>query len=92
MAIPGSPAHVPQPPDAAARSSAPAAGAPGGPPGATARTAAPGPAKVTAGSAPYVTLPTPWTIFLRTFIPWQIWRFARINMKMISIIRRSRKK
>jgi hypothetical protein len=91
MAIPDSPAHVPQPPDAAG-SSAAAAGGPGGAPGATAQTAAPGSAKVAADSAPYVTRPTRWTIFLRTFIPWQLWRFARINMKMISIIRRSRKK
>ena len=90
MAIPDSPAPVPQPPDAAG-SSAAAAGGPGGPSAATARTAAPSSAKVTADSAPYVTRPTRWTIFLRTFIPWQLWRFARINMKMISIIRRSRK-
>jgi hypothetical protein len=89
MAIPDSPAPVPQPPDAAARRSAAAAGGPGGAPGATAQTAAPGSAKVAADSAPYVTRPTRWTIFLRTFIPWQLWRFARINMKMISIIRRS---
>jgi hypothetical protein len=89
MAVPDSPAPVPQPPGAAAQSSAAAAGAPGGPSGATARTAALGSAKVTADSAPYVTRPTRWTIFLRTFIPWQLWRFARINMKMISIIRRS---
>ena len=89
MAVPDSPAPVPRPPGAAAGSSAAAAGAPGGPSGATARTAALGSAKVTADSAPYVTRPTRWTIFLRTFIPWQLWRFARINMKMISIIRRS---
>ena len=90
MAIPDSPAPVPQPPDAAG-SSAAAAGGPGGPSAATAPSAALGSAKVTADSAPYVTRPTRWTIFLRTFIPWQLWRFARINMKMISIIRRSRK-
>lgn len=89
MAIPDSPTPVPQPHDAAAPSSAPAAGAPGGPAGAAAGTDAGGSAKVTADSAPYVTRPTRWTIFLRTFIPWQLWRFARINMKMISIIRRS---
>ena len=72
MAIPDSPAPVPRPPDAAARSSAAAAGGPGGPSGATARAAAPGSAKVTADGAPYVTRPTRWTIFLRTFIPWQL--------------------
>ena len=81
MAIPDSPAPVPPPALAAGGSRS----------GATARTAALGSAKVTADSAPYVTRPTRWTIFLRTFIPWQLWRFARINMKMISIIRRSRK-
>lgn len=47
-------------------------------------------AKVTAGTAPYVTRPTRWTIFLRTFVPWQLWRFVRINAKMIRIIRRPR--
>lgn len=54
-----------------------------------ARTAAE-PAKVTAGTAPYVTRPTRWTTFTRTFVPWQLWRFARINLKMIRIIRSSR--
>jgi hypothetical protein len=47
-------------------------------------------AKVTAGTAPYVTRPTRWTLFTRTFVPWQLWRFARINLKMIRIIRTSR--
>lgn len=37
----------------------------------------------------YASLPTRGTVFLRTFIPWQIWRFAVINLKMIGIIRRS---
>ena len=52
--------------------------------------AASGSAKVTAGAAPYVTRPTRWTLFTRTFIPWQLWRFARINLKMIRIIRSTR--
>jgi hypothetical protein len=26
---------------------------------------------------------------MRTFLPWQMWRFAAINVKMIGIIRRS---
>jgi hypothetical protein len=47
------------------------------------------PAKVTAQTARYVTRPTRLTLFLRTFIPWQLWRFARINLKMMRIIRRS---
>lgn len=38
---------------------------------------------------PYVSKPTRWTVFLRTFLPWQVWRFVRINLKMFDIIRRS---
>ncbi|HET8978614.1 MAG TPA: hypothetical protein VFN87_10670 [Solirubrobacteraceae bacterium] len=37
----------------------------------------------------YVTRPTRWTLFLRTFLPWQLWRFVAINLKMVDIIRRS---
>ncbi len=37
---------------------------------------------------PYITRPTRWTVFLRTFVPWQLWRFVRINLKMVGIIRR----
>ena len=47
-------------------------------------------AQVTAATAPYVTRPTRWTRFTRTFVPWQLWRFARINVKMIRIIFSSR--
>ncbi len=39
----------------------------------------------------YATKPTGITLFLRTFLPWQIWRFLRINWKMLVIIRRSHK-
>ncbi|HME03364.1 MAG TPA: hypothetical protein VKG38_10090 [Solirubrobacteraceae bacterium] len=39
--------------------------------------------------ASYATKPTRFTIFMRTFLPWQVWRFAVINLKMIEIIRRS---
>lgn len=39
----------------------------------------------------YATKPTWWTRFLRTFIPWQIVRFAVINLKMLVLIRRSHK-
>ncbi len=46
--------------------------------------------KMTARTAVYVTRPTRMTLFLRTFLPWQLWRFARINLKMIRIIHRSR--
>ncbi len=40
-------------------------------------------------STSYVTSPTRRTLFLRTFVPWQLWRFLAINLKMIGIIRRS---
>lgn len=40
-------------------------------------------------TASYVTTPTRWTLLQRTFVPWQLWRFAVINLKMIGIIRRS---
>jgi hypothetical protein len=37
----------------------------------------------------YVTKPTRWTLFMRTFLPFQLWRFVVINLKMVGIIRRS---
>ncbi len=37
----------------------------------------------------YATKPTRGTVFLRTFLPWQLWRFIRINLKMFTIIGRS---
>ena len=37
----------------------------------------------------YATKPTRFTVFLRTFIPWQMVRFAVINLKMLGIISRS---
>jgi|CXWL01.1.fsa_nt_gi hypothetical protein len=39
-----------------------------------------------AGSCP---APTRSTLFWRTFLPWQMWRFVWINWKMLAIIRRS---
>jgi hypothetical protein len=39
----------------------------------------------------YVTNPTRATLFLRTFVPYQLWRFVSINLKMIEIIHRSHK-
>lgn len=35
----------------------------------------------------YATQPTRFTLFLRTFIPWQLLRFASINLRMIQVIR-----
>lgn len=37
----------------------------------------------------FATTPTRWTLFVRTFIPWQLVRFAVINLKMLRLIRRS---
>jgi hypothetical protein len=37
----------------------------------------------------YATKPTGATIFWRTFLPWQMIRFAWINLKMLIIIHRS---
>jgi hypothetical protein len=39
----------------------------------------------------YATKPTRTTVFFRTFLPWQLWRFLRINLKMMTIIARSHK-
>lgn len=36
----------------------------------------------------YPPRPTRWTLFFRTFIPYQLWRFVMINLKMIFILRR----
>ncbi len=36
----------------------------------------------------YATKPTRWTLFTRTFLPWQAWRFLWINFKMIRIMNR----
>ncbi|USN98703.1 MAG: hypothetical protein H6810_11135 [Phycisphaeraceae bacterium] len=33
--------------------------------------------------------PTGWVVFLRTFLPWQLFRFVWINLKMIHMIRLS---
>ena len=39
----------------------------------------------------YVTNPTRSTLFMRTFLPYQLWRFLVLNTKMVGIIRRSHK-
>lgn len=41
-----------------------------------------------AAADPRATTPTRATVFLRTFLPWQVWRFVRINVKMMGIVRR----
>lgn len=37
----------------------------------------------------FATMPTRTTLFLRTFVPWQVVRFAAINLKMVRLIARS---
>jgi hypothetical protein len=34
----------------------------------------------------HVTIPTRRTVWLRTFLPWQLWRFVRINLRMLRVI------
>ena len=34
-------------------------------------------------------VPTRWTVYVRTCIPWQMVRFVVINLKMLRLIRRS---
>ena len=50
------------------------------------------PNDVTASQAFYVAMPTRWTLFTRTFLPWQLWRFVWINLKMVEIINRSHRR
>lgn len=38
----------------------------------------------------YATRPTRFTLFMRTFLPWQLWRFFRINLNMMQLIRREK--
>lgn len=38
----------------------------------------------------YATQPTLFTLFMRTFLPWQIWRFFSINLKMMLLIGREK--
>jgi len=42
-----------------------------------------------ADAAPMAPVPTRWTVFLRTFVPWQMVRFVVINMRMFRLIWRS---
>ena len=51
----------------------------------SASTPSTGPARATTDAA----LPTRATVFMRTFVPWQMVRFAVINLKMLRLIRRS---
>jgi hypothetical protein len=40
----------------------------------------------------YATQPTRFTLFMRTFVPWQLWRFASINLRMMLLIGREKRK
>lgn len=44
------------------------------------------PSDVTGSQAFQVAKPTVWTVYTRGFLPWQLWRFVRINFKMMAII------
>jgi len=37
----------------------------------------------------YASVPTPTRRFFRRFLPWQLWRFAMINLRMIRMIGKS---
>ena len=47
------------------------------------------PAPMRTSSPPDAALPTRPTVFMRTFLPWQIVRFVAINLKMVRLIWRS---
>lgn len=40
----------------------------------------------------YATQPTRFTLFMRTFIPWQLWRFISINLRMMQLIDMEKRK
>ena len=37
----------------------------------------------------FTPVPTRFTIAMRTFIPWQLWRFVAINVRMLRMIAKS---
>lgn len=39
--------------------------------------------------ASFIAVPTPRTRALRTFLPWQLFRFVKINLKMLQMIAKS---
>ncbi|MBW4026267.1 hypothetical protein [Acidipila rosea] len=48
-------------------------------------------APIARGLSEYATVPTKATVFMRTFLPWQIIRFLVINAKIMSMTRRNEK-
>ena len=47
------------------------------------------PSDVTDQPSYYVAKPTRWTVSMRTFLPYQAWRFVVINLRMLELIVRS---
>lgn len=47
------------------------------------------PSTAPARATPDAAVPTRATVFMRTFVPWQVVRFAVINLKMLRLILRS---
>jgi hypothetical protein len=39
--------------------------------------------------ASYISVPTPRTRALRTFVPWQLWRFVVISLRILQLIAKS---
>ncbi len=52
-------------------------------------TAMTGRTRASAAANQMAPVPTRWTVFLRTFVPWQMVRFVVINLKMFRLIWRS---
>ncbi len=46
----------------------------------------PAPLGLRGSPAFYAPVPTRFRLFWRTFLPWQLWRFVWINLKMLRII------
>lgn len=40
----------------------------------------------------YATQPTRLTVFMRTFVPWQLCRFISINLRMMMLIGREKRR
>ncbi|MCC6774577.1 MAG: hypothetical protein IT360_25600 [Gemmatimonadaceae bacterium] len=57
--------------------------------GARPRTAATAAAPAPYSEASFIPVATPRTLALRTFLPWQLWRFVVINVRMLRMIAKS---
>lgn len=45
--------------------------------------------KMPASLTKHAMKPTPWVLFWRTFLPYQLWRFVVINLRMLVMIFKS---